>query len=147
MSGNMWQSEIRRYFAFHGDKGRYFALNYSQKNQQYDRLWTTVQTLNGEFIHEDQWLEVTRKEQTINLIFGYQSNQNEQRRFLIEAYAGVGIRSRKIESDLSPDWKLVNGNGWKLLDEQQHRILPNVIVGVKVGLQVLQFNHRKQLRY
>lgn len=143
MTSDMWQFEIRKYFSYHGDEGRYFALNYSQKNQHYNRLWTTVQTISGEFITEEQWLNVRRNERGMNLIFGYQSNQNEQRRFLLEGYVGVGIRSRIIENDLSQNWELSNTKMWNLLDEKQNRIIPNIIVGLKVGMQVFNFNRRQ----
>ena len=140
MKSDIWQIELRRYFSFYGDKGRYFSLNYFQKNQHYNQLWTTAQTVAGEFTTQEQWLEVSRNERAISLFFGYQSNQSEQKRFLLDAYVGLGVRHRIVENDLSPNTKLINANGWKLLDEKQNRILPNLTVGLNVGIQVFNIN-------
>lgn len=144
MSSDIWHFEFRRYFisGIGDEKGQYFAIDYFQKDQMYDRLWDTGQNNGGTHISELQWLNVKRNEKAISIIFGYQSNQDERQdtRIFLDAYFGLGIRSRKVINDLQSGWGLINHNQGDLLDVEQNRIMLNVIIGFKVGLKLIEFD-------
>jgi hypothetical protein len=136
--GYLFRPSIKRYLNGQNCSGKYIALEYQYKNQEYDFRDSIVVNTS----HFEKQYAMTRK--VHSLVFKYGNLKNIRKHLVLEWYCGVGIRYIRSYSDLTPEEEggiLTGEEGDCPIQEDfirltGTRIFPDFHAGIKIGYKI-----------